>query len=369
MTKYGVVGTGYFGAELARFMSKVEGAKIIAVYDPENAAPIAKELNCEATETMEQLCTHPDVDCVIIASPNYLHKDPVIAAAKAGKHVFCEKPIALNYQDCKEMVNTCKKAGVTFMAGHVMNFFNGVRHAKALIKSGEIGEVTQVHTKRNGFEDVQDSISWKKIRAKSGGHLYHHIHELDCSLFIMDEIPSLVSMSSGNVAHRGEEFGDEDDVVLITLEFESGRFATLQWGSSFHHPEHYVLIEGTKGAILIDMQNTGGHLIKSGMKTHFLVHESQSEDDDRRNGNVSSEIDGAIAYGKPGKRTPMWLSSIMKLEMQYLHDVINGLQPGEEFAKLLTGEAATNSIATADAATLSSKEGRKVKLSEIFGPQ
>ncbi|SQI25680.1 dehydrogenase-like protein [Salmonella enterica subsp. arizonae] len=47
------------------------------------------------------------------------------------------------------MVDTCKEAGVTFMAGHVMNFFNGVRHAKALIKAGEIGEVTQVHTKRN----------------------------------------------------------------------------------------------------------------------------------------------------------------------------------------------------------------------------
>lgn len=97
------------------------------------------------------------------------------------------------------------------------------------------------------------------------------------------------------------------------------------------------------------------------------MHESQEEEDDRRNGNLSSEMDGAIAYGKPGKRTPMWLSSIMKLEMQYLHDVINGLEPGEEFAKLLTGEAATNAIATADAATLSSNEGRKVKLSEILG--
>lgn len=183
----------------------------------------------------------------------------------------------------------------------------------------------------------------------------------------MDETPSLVSMAAGNVAHKGEKFGDEDDVVLITLEFESGRFATLQWGSSFHYPEHYVLIEGTTGAILIDMQDTAGYLIKAGKKTHFLVHESQAEDDDRRNGNISSEMDGAIAYGKPGKRTPMWLSSIMKLEMQYLHDVINGLEPGEEFAKLLTGEAATNAIATADAATLSSNEGRKVKLTEILG--
>ncbi|VEB60959.1 dehydrogenase-like protein [Salmonella enterica subsp. enterica] len=89
MTKYGVVGTGYFGAELARFMSKVEGAKITAIYDPVNAAPIAKELKlCRHCNDWRALCSHPDVDCVIIASPNYLHKAPVIAAAKAGKHVF-----------------------------------------------------------------------------------------------------------------------------------------------------------------------------------------------------------------------------------------------------------------------------------------
>ncbi len=145
MTKYGVVGTGYFGAELARFMSKVEGAKITAIYDPVNAAPIAKELNCVATATMEALCTHPDVDCVIIASPNYLHKAPVIAAAKAGKHVFCEKPIALNYQDCKDMVDACKEAGVTFMAGHVMNFFTGfatLKRSSKPVKSVKLHKFT-----------------------------------------------------------------------------------------------------------------------------------------------------------------------------------------------------------------------------------
>ncbi|WP_348265810.1 Gfo/Idh/MocA family oxidoreductase, partial [Salmonella enterica] len=68
------------------------------------------------------------------------------------------------------------------------------------------------------------------IRAKSGGHLYHHIPELDCTLGIMDETPSLVPMAAGNGAHKGEKFGDEEDLVLITLQFESGPFATLQWG-------------------------------------------------------------------------------------------------------------------------------------------
>ena len=76
-----------------------------------------------------------------MASPNNLHKEPVIKAAQNGKNVFCEKPIALSYEDCKEMVETCKENGVIFMAGHIMNFFNGVHHAKELINQGVIGDV------------------------------------------------------------------------------------------------------------------------------------------------------------------------------------------------------------------------------------
>ena len=192
MIKYGVVGVGYFGAELARFMNEQEDARITMVFDPENGATIAKELNCVAATSLEELVSSPDVDCVIVATPNYLHKEPVLLAAKNKKHVFCEKPIALSYQDCDEMVRACEGNGVTFMAGHVMNFFNGVHHAKELINQGVIGKVLYCHTARNGWEEEQPTISWKKIREKSGGHLYHHIHELDCVQFIMGGMPKLL---------------------------------------------------------------------------------------------------------------------------------------------------------------------------------
>lgn len=91
-----------------------------------------------------------------------------------------------------------------------MNFFRGVRHAKKLINEGVIGDVLYCHSARNGWEEPQESISWKKIRAKSGGHLYQHIHEPDCIQFIMGE-PESVIMMGGNVAHRVEQFGYEDD--------------------------------------------------------------------------------------------------------------------------------------------------------------
>ena len=96
-----------------------------------------------------------------------------------------------------------------------------------------------------------------------------------------------------------------------------------------------------------------------------MIHESQEEDDDRTRIYHSTEMDGAIAYGKPGKPTPLWLSSVIDKEMRYLHEIMQGAPVSEEFTKLLTGEAALEAIATADACTQSMFEDSKVKLSEI----
>ncbi|MFR4352217.1 MAG: Gfo/Idh/MocA family protein [Roseburia sp.] len=361
---YAVVGTGYFGAELGRIMAKQEGAKIVAVLDPENGAGAAEEFGCAVETDLDVLCGRSDVDAVIVATPNYLHKEPVLAAARRGKNVFCEKPIALSYKDCDEMVRACQEAGVIFMAGHVMNFFRGVRHAKQLIAEGKIGKVLYAHSARNGWEEPQESISWKKIRSKSGGHLYHHIHELDCIQFIMGPAAS-VTMVGGNVAHTGKEFGDEDDMLFMALEFGNNTYAICEYGSAFHWPEHYVLIEGTEGSIRIDMCDVGMTVKTAAGEEHFLVHESREEDQDRARIYHSTEMDGAIMYGRPGKLPPMWLHSIMKNEMKYFNGIMHGDTPTEEFKDLLNGKAARAAIATADAATRSLRENRKVDVAEI----
>lgn len=362
---YAIVGVGYFGAELGRIMNEQDGARIVAVLDPENAETIAAEFGCDVETDLDKICSREDVDAVIVASPNYLHKEPVLTAAKYKKHIFCEKPIALCYQDCDEMVKAAEENGVIFMAGHVMNFFRSVRHAKRLIQEGKIGKVLYAHSARNGWEEPQKEISWKKIREKSGGHLYHHIHELDCIQFIMGPA-KMVTMTGGNVAHKGEEFGDEDDMLFLSLEFEDGTFGICEYGSAFHYPEHYVLIQGTGGAIRIDMCDVKMTVKDAaGNEEYYLVHESKEEDDDRTRIYHSTEMDGAIQYGHPGKKPPMWLHGIMKNEMKYFHGIMQGNPVTEEFKPLLTGEAARAAIATADAATLSLKENRKVYISEI----
>ncbi len=361
---YGVVGTGYFGSGLARLLMEQDGANIISVFDPENGKGFAEEIGATAENSLNDLCSKPEIDAIIVASPNYLHKEPVILAAKNKKHIFCEKPIALSYSDCDEMVKAAQDNKVIFMAGHVMNFMNGVRRVKQLISNGEIGELLFAHSCRNGWEEAQQTISWKKIREKSGGHLYHHIHELDFIQFIMG--PAVAGfMAGGNLSHNGELFGDEDDMLFITLEFANGTYATMQYGSAFHMGDHFVKIQGTKGAALIDMQDVKVIVKKNSGEERYLLHESKEEDDNRTAIYKGVEMDGAIAYGMPGKTPPMWLNTIMRREMEFFHALVRGDEVSPEFAPLLDGTAARAAIATADALTLSLKEKRRVLVSEI----
>src|SRR5690554_3762607 len=99
---YAIVGAGYFGAELARIVNTLEGAEVRAVLDPANGAAVAEELGCDLEHDLDSLYSRGDLDAVIVATPNHLHKEPVIKAAQRKIHVFCEKPIALSFEDCDE---------------------------------------------------------------------------------------------------------------------------------------------------------------------------------------------------------------------------------------------------------------------------
>ena len=93
MINYGVVGVGYFGAELARFMNMHDNAKLHVYTILKNGENIARELQCINMSSLDALVSSKLVDCVIVATPNYLHKEPVIKAAKNKKHVFFENQL------------------------------------------------------------------------------------------------------------------------------------------------------------------------------------------------------------------------------------------------------------------------------------
>ncbi len=124
-----------------------------------------------------------------------------------------------------------------------------------------------------------------------------------------------VTMTGGNVAHQGERFGDEDDMLFLLLEFGNNTYAALiEYGSAFHWPEHYVLIQGTEGAIRIDMCNVG-MTVKTKDGRRSTTWSTRPGGGRRPYPHIyhSTEMDGAIQYGRPGKKPPLWLHGIMKM--------------------------------------------------------
>ena len=317
-----------------------------------------------ASPRVQELCTDGDVDVVVVATPKWAHLEPVLLAADAVKHVFCEKPIALSYADCAEMLEATRQASVLFMAGHVTHFMAGVRRTRALIAEGAIGDVLFCRAVRTGWEDPQPSVSWKKRRELSGGHLYHHIHELDLVQSIMGPA-RVATMVGGNVAHKGSVFGDEEDMLIINMEFDGDRFAAMEYGSAFRWPEHHVLIQGSRGAIRIDMRDPGCELRTQERTEHFLLHRTQTEEEGRRAIQLDRGADGPIMYGSPQDRTPLWLTGIIEEELDYFQGLVQGKEPLAEFAALTDGTAAAAAIATADVLTLSLRQARKVAVKEI----
>lgn len=352
----GIVGCGYFGGGFARIINELEGMRTVAVYGGSRAKPLAEELGCQMYERLEDLVAHPGLDAVVVASPNHAHKEPVVQAANAGKHVFCEKPFALSVQDCDEMIAACEANGVTLMAGHIMHFMNGVQQAKRWIEAGEIGKPIVVHAERTGWEERQAEVSWKKQSALSGGHLFHHIHELDFLQSILGPATE-VCMTGGNLAHQGEGFGDEEDVLLLTLKCND-KFGSMQYGSGFRWGEHFVKIHGTEGSILLDMERSKVMLKKGRELIECRLNDTPEEDEARME--TYKRKSGGVFYGMRDTALPLHLANLMKKEIRCFRDAILGLPIDEQYAGLFDGTAARSSVATAEAAMISMRENRWV---------
>ncbi|XP_069137229.1 putative oxidoreductase YteT isoform X2 [Argopecten irradians] len=150
-------------------------------------------------------------DCVIITTPDRLHKDPAVAFAKKGYHILLEKPMAVNEEDCREIVETCKENGVTLAICHVLRYTPWAQKLRELIDSGVIGEVVNInHTEPVGFWHFAHSFvrgNWKREDESSPALLQKCCHDLDLIHYWMvgkkcHSISSFGCLSHFNVADK-----------------------------------------------------------------------------------------------------------------------------------------------------------------------
>lgn len=363
MIGYGIIGCGYAGTIHADNLVKLPEARLVTVFDVdyERAKTFAQERGVCQASLMEELCENNEVEAVIITTPNNSHVIPAVCAAKAGKHIFCEKPIALNLNDTEEMLDMAKKAGVYFFAAHTTNFIRGVQTAKALLNSGEIGELLMIEAVHTDWTGSQKSTGWKQMKDISGGHLYHHMHEIDliCQLA---GIPVSIYANGTNLVHHGTGYGDEEDAVFLNMELFGGGFASLTIGSAFHLGDHFVKLQGKTGGILLDFKNAIVRLENTQKEITYSMQENESENEERRDEYRKNKWGAEKGFGRPGMKTSSWMSTIFYKELTCFHDIIRTGNVDSEYEPLLNGSAAYNCIKVLDGARESMFSGLPIRL-------
>jgi predicted dehydrogenase len=169
-----IMGLGSYGTRVAEAMQSCSRAKVVGVISgtPSKIKDWQvkyniSDKNCYNYENFDAIKNNPDIDAVYVITPNALHHDEVIRVAKAGKHVICEKPMAVNPQEAQEMINACNKAGVKLLVGYRMHF---EPHTLAVInmrKDGEFGKI-KFFQGLSGFT-IGDPAQWRLNKALSGG--------------------------------------------------------------------------------------------------------------------------------------------------------------------------------------------------------
>ncbi len=142
--RWGLIGCGDISRKrIAPALKALEQCELVAVARANHALAesFAQEFGAKRWyKNWRDLINDDEIDAVYLATPVYLHAEQTIAAAEAGKHVLCEKPMAMNAEDCERMIETCKKHEVTFGVAYYRHFYPVITRVKEIILSGEIGE-------------------------------------------------------------------------------------------------------------------------------------------------------------------------------------------------------------------------------------
>lgn len=265
--RLGIIGPGSRGKELIRCFLRVPGVKIVAaadVYEPRFA-----ELNqvcghaVESHKDYRSLVDRKDLDAIVVASPLSYHSEHVIAALKAGHHVYGEKTMAFTVDETKEIVRTVDGGKQLYQVGHQYRYAPWIRAGVERLQQGEIGEVTHVfgYWHRNSDwrrpvpkPSLERLINWRLYNEYSLGLLAElGSHHIDVANWIFGEAPK-AAFATGSVAeyHDGRE---NDDNVQAVLSYSKGRRFVFSSMTNNAKMGDQLWVYGTKGSLNLTLQD------------------------------------------------------------------------------------------------------------------
>ena len=224
MLNLGLLGAGRIGITHAKAVKAVPGARISAIYDPfDTAANAAIELTGAKRSTVEEIMGSPEIDGVIIATPTDLHADQIELAAKAGKAIFCEKPIDLSIERVRQCLETVEKSDVKMMVGFNRRFDISVGRLNSEVQNGAVGEIELVQiTSRDPAAPPIDYIK------RSGGIFRDMmIHDFDIARWLLAEEISAVTATGSALTDPDIANANDYDTATATLRTKSGKIAVI----------------------------------------------------------------------------------------------------------------------------------------------
>lgn len=256
----GIIGAGKFSHRHIEAMHKTGRWELVAACrrDPAGLEEFSSRYGIRAYSGYHQLLSDSQVEAVLIATPHHLHGSIAIEAARAGKHIMLEKPMALNIGDCRDINREVATAGTRLMVGQSARFTSAYLKAKEMLALDRLGDVVQISGVSSTFWMGPDRKSWHLSKASGGGYLWTlGIHQLD---LLMDLAQSPVrSVRAGLGAHFHDQ--EVDDHGVLWLNFDNGVEGTL----------HYAgFVEGVT-RVETEIFGTHGHLKFSSREGTFLA--------------------------------------------------------------------------------------------------
>jgi predicted dehydrogenase len=245
--KVGIVGLGRWAKVLTRAARQSSRIQIVAGYSrtPEKRAAFEKEMGVAAAPDMKALLSNPELKGVILTVPNEQHLPMAEQVARAGKHVYTEKPIAQTLEDGLKIAALEKQHGVTVTVGHSARLMAGIRMIKERIDRGELGRVAFMEanfSNERALELTPQTWRWYKDRAPGGPLSQLAIHQFDVLHYLGGEIAD-VSSAASKLSPVGAEV---DDQSMTVLKFADGKMGYV--GSCWTSPGIFsVRVFGSKG--------------------------------------------------------------------------------------------------------------------------
>jgi len=258
--RVGLIGAGGIaGAHVKGYLANPDTTVLVAVADPvaENAQRRADLAGAATYSSYLDMLAEADIDAVDICLPHHLHKDAIIAAAKAGKHILCEKPLCLSAEEAAEVNAAVEAAGVTLMCAHNQLFSPPVAKALEMIRDGALGDVYEVRTTDSFYNDFNpDNMGWRaSAKTSGGGELidtgYHPTYLL---LQLAGGEP--VEVSAMLSTHRLKFMEGEDSAQLL-VRFDNGVLGHLvtSWAYSPTTNTERFSVVGQLGSLFSDGRN------------------------------------------------------------------------------------------------------------------